>query len=422
MKDEVSGEYSLATPLGLSSILSPSFFPRVPLAMPYWNRATYAAIVRSIFSGSVVDGAALDDLRSLINVSLKVENVLLCASGSLALELALRACGVQRGDEVVIPTFCCSAVVPPILAVGAVPVLADIGEDLNLTVDTVAAAITQKTKAVIVPHLFGNPADIGAIAELAQKKNIRVIDDAAQALGATVDGRPVGSFGDAGIVSFGKEKICAGIGGGVLLANRAALIDESARDLAPSPRPTVWSQLAATQLHLRWRRWTLPLKAMLPRGRRDAPDSPPAPYGRTAMANLQAAVALSLVATLAENIAARRARVRAYQEFLGRDERLVLIPHRFGSACLSHVVRILPKRGGQDIASGVVDALAAEGYEVQGSYVPIHLLGNFPECVWDCLPYSERVWPDLVELPCEPSVRLDDVERIAAIVKRVVAR
>ena len=89
---------------------------------------------------------------------------------------------------------------------GATPVLADIGEKLNPPVGTVRAVLTQKTRAIIVPHLFGDPADIEGIAELAARKNIRVIDDAAQALGATIHSRPVGSFGAAGILSFGNER------------------------------------------------------------------------------------------------------------------------------------------------------------------------------------------------------------------------
>src|SRR5438309_11792940 len=119
MKDEVAEEFSLATPhTGLSFILSPLSFPRVPLAVPYWSNATYREIFHAIRSGGIIDGAAGQKLLSLISDTLKVENVFLCASGSFALELALRACGVQNGDEVIIPTFCCSAIVPPILAAG----------------------------------------------------------------------------------------------------------------------------------------------------------------------------------------------------------------------------------------------------------------------------------------------------------------
>jgi hypothetical protein len=153
----------------------------------------------------------------------------------LALEIALRACDVGKGDEVIIPTFCCTSVVPPILAVGACPVLADVGDELNITAETVEAALTQKTRAIVVPHLFGNPVDIKSIVDLAHSKDIRVIDDAAQALGATIDGRPVGSFGDLGILSFGSEKVCFGLGGGVVVSRqRKNLNGNLSIDLSPA--------------------------------------------------------------------------------------------------------------------------------------------------------------------------------------------
>ena len=187
---------------------------RVPLSAPYWNSATYRGILRSLLSRSVIHGPDVKKLVSSLIRELGVEEALLFSSGSFALEIALRACGVRARDEVVIPTFCCTAVVPPVLAAGAIPVLADVGEELNLTMENVERVLTDRTRAIIVPHLFGNPADIDAIIGLASGRDIRVIDDAAQALGATIDGRPVGGFGDAGILSCGREKICSGLGGG----------------------------------------------------------------------------------------------------------------------------------------------------------------------------------------------------------------
>lgn len=418
MKDEVSGEYFFAKPsTGLPFILPPSSFPRVPLAVPYWSTATYREIFRGVLSGNVTDGAELGKLHSLIADTLKVENIFLCGSGSLALELALHACRVRRGDEVVLPAFCCSAVVPPILAVGATPVLADVGDELNLTVETVAAALTHKTRAILVPHLFGNPADMKPIVELARSKNIRVIDDAAQALGATIDGQPAGSFGAAGVVSFGNQKICAGIGGGALVLRDKELLEDDLRLAIPAYLP-VLRRCLSTMFWNRWRRWTAPFAKI--RSTNADPGKAPSPYPKESMANLNAAVAASLIHALRENIAARRARVRAYQQLLGNDERLALIPHRSGSACLTQVVRVLSKSRTRDRASDAVKALAAAGYEIQGSYVPIHLLASFPQCVWDRLPYSERVWSNLIELPCEPSVDLDDLERIAAILAATV--
>jgi dTDP-4-amino-4,6-dideoxygalactose transaminase len=321
---------------------------------------------------------------------------------------------------VVIPTFCCTAVVPPILAVGATPVLADVGEELNVTAATVEAVLTRKTRAVVVPHLFGNPAEIDAMVNLVREKNIRVIDDAAQAMGAAIDGQAVGSFGDAGVLSFGSEKVCFGLGGGVIVSRRKEVCEAISRFhlSTPDAAPAV-ENLLSTLTWRCFRRWTLPLRSLMPRNGMVAPDSPAAPYLSGAMTNLSAAVAISLMRSLSENIAARRARVELYHELLGNTDGVELIPHGAGSACLTQVIRVLPKGRDDDLAAGIVGELGQLSYEVRGSYVPIHLLSKFDRCVWDRLPYAERVWPDLVELPCEPSVSLDDVERIVAIVKRV---
>jgi len=350
-----------------------------------------------------------------------VEEAVLCGSGSLALEIALRACKVREGDEVVIPTFRCTSIVSPILAVGARPVFADVGEELNITAETVDRVLTNKTTAIIVPHLFGNPADINSIVDLAYRKDIRVIDDAAQALGATIDGRPVGSFGDAGVLSFGNEKVCFGLGGGVVVSRQKKNLNGNLNINLSSAQlsPTLCTFLS-TLVWRRWRRWTLPLQAWFSHSIARGPDSSPSPYRREILSNLNAAAALSLLQTLDANIAARRAMVRAYQDLLGSDEHLELIAHQPGSACLSQVVHLSPGRRGSDLAAHLVEALRSAGYEVQGSYVPIHLVDCYQTCARQRLPYAERVWSDLIELPCEPDVSFAEVERIAGIVRRVV--
>ena len=422
MKDEVIGRVTdSSAPSFLSFIFPPASFPRVPLAVPYWTSETYRTIFHSLISGCVVDGPRVGALRAEIVEKLGVADALLCGSGSLALELALRACGVLVGDEVVIPTFCCSAVVGPIVAVGAVPVLADVGAELNLTVETVSLVLTRKTKAIIVPHLFGNPAEIGKIVELAGKKNIRVIDDAAQALGAAIDGKAVGSFGDAGILSFGAEKVCFGLGGGAVVTQRRGFLDNHPGLNLTLPRvvPTL-RNCWLTLFWRRWRGWTLPIYKLIHCSDGRDPEAPPSSYRQERLANLNAAVALSLVESLQENIEARRARVQAYRELLGDQERLELLRHRPGSACLTQVVRVTNNRSTEDLASTVIEALRNAGYEIQGSYVPVHRLAHGSICVWDDLSYADKVWPDLIELPCEPEVRLVQVEQIAGIVKAVI--
>ena len=422
MRDEVIVRHADSESSILSSFrLPPAYFPIVPLAVPYWNGETYRSILRCLISGHIIDGPELTELRSQIIATLGVDDALLCGSGSLALEIALRACEVKHGDEVVIPTFCCAAIVLPILAVGAVPVLADAGEEINLTVETVEPLLTRKTKAIVVPHLFGNPAEIGAIVELAHKRNICVIDDAAQALGATIDGQAVGSFGDAAILSFGKEKICFGLGGGAVVFRRKDLLGNFFDvDLTRTELRSTLGKLSSTLVWNHWRRWTLPLQSSLVRRDSHGPEAPLTPYRNENMANLNASVACSLMQSLAENLSARRARARAYRDLLQGVEGLQLIWHRAGSACLTQVVRILPTGRGRDLAAEIIAVLGGAGYEIQGSYVPIHLLGDYSQCVWDRLPNAERIWADLIELPCEPSVGLDQVERVAAIVKRTI--
>jgi dTDP-4-amino-4,6-dideoxygalactose transaminase len=398
-----------------------SYMYRVPLAVPYWNAATYRGILRSFLSGNVIAGPDRTKLRSAVIERLGVEDAIVCGSGSLALEIALRACGVQDGDEVVIPTFCCTSIVLPILTIGAKPVLADVGQELNITVEAVEAALTNKTTAVIVPHLFGNPADIQKIVDLAHLRNIRVIDDAAQALGAAIDGRPVGSFGDAGILSFGSEKVCFGLGGGVVAFRRKEYLNGVSKlDLPPAQLSTTLRTVFSTLAWRRWRRWTRPVQAWITLADSGNPDSPPAPYRKETLANLSAAVAVSLVETLERNIAARRVRVSAYRELLGDHPCVKLISHQAGSACLTQVVRVLPGAHGEDRSVRLINALRRAGYEVQGSYVPIHLLPYYERYARRHLSNAERLWSDLIELPCEPEVSIANVERIVRVVKRAL--
>ena len=138
------------------------------------------------------------------------------------------------------------------------------------------------------------------------------------------------------------------------------------------------------------------------------------------MANLNAAVARSLIRSLPENLQARRARVDAYHRLLGNELGIELIRHSPGSACLTQVVRIGGKGGrgpcGKDHSGAGPSRLRSTGQLHADS-----LIDAYHQCVWDRLPYSDLVWPDLIDLPCEPSVAFDDLEQMTAIVKSIVA-
>ncbi len=146
------------------------------------------------------------------------------ANGTVALELALRGLGIAPGDEVITPARTYFASASCVVAAGARPVFADIDRDSqNVTADTLRAAITPRTKAVIVVHLAGWPCDMESILALAREHNLKVIEDCAQAHGALYKGRPVGSFGDVAAFSFCQDKIMttAGEGGMVTTSSEA---------------------------------------------------------------------------------------------------------------------------------------------------------------------------------------------------------
>jgi dTDP-4-amino-4,6-dideoxygalactose transaminase len=123
--------------------------------------------------------------------------------------------------------------------------------------------------------------------------------------------------------------------------------------------------------------------------------------------------------TLQANLSARRARVRAYHRLLGNED-LVLASHEDGSACLTQVVRVLPKSTRHDPASDLIASLRGAGFEVQGSYIPIHLLAPYQQLAVRSFPHAEKIWTDLVELPCEPDVSLEQIEQIVSIVKQTI--
>jgi dTDP-4-amino-4,6-dideoxygalactose transaminase len=165
-------------------------------------------------------GPNTEQLRSDLIVWSGCKNIELCASGTAASELALRAFKVGQGDEVILAAYDYAASFKNVLMLGAVPVLVDVTpEDFSIRVDQVRDAITAKTKAIVVSHLHGGVADMLAIMDIAKKHGISVLEDACQATGATLNGKRLGSLGTLGIISFGGSKLITAGRGGAILGN-----------------------------------------------------------------------------------------------------------------------------------------------------------------------------------------------------------
>jgi len=149
------------------------------------------------------------------------------ASGTDALHLSIDALGIGEGDEVITTPFTFIATAEAILYTGAMPVFVDIEPDtLNIDVSQIEANITKKTKAILPVHLFGHPADMINILDIAKKYRLKIIEDCAQSLGAEVNGKKAGSLGDAGCFSFYPSKNLGGYGdGGMVILNDSGVAD-----------------------------------------------------------------------------------------------------------------------------------------------------------------------------------------------------
>jgi perosamine synthetase len=190
---------------------------RVPLAQPWLTARERELVDRVLESGTLALGPMAVEFEDRVAALAGRRFGVACSSGTAGLHMAVRALGLGRDDEVVTTPFSFVASVNCLLYEGAVPRLVDIEEEsLGLDPDLVAAA-SERTRAVLPVHVFGRPCRIGPISRLAGERGWRLLEDACEALGSSVDGRPLGSFGDASVFAFYPNKqITTGEGGVVL--------------------------------------------------------------------------------------------------------------------------------------------------------------------------------------------------------------
>lgn len=160
------------------------------------------------------------ELESALEETFQSKHVQLVSSGTAAVSVALASAGVGAGDEVIMPAFTFVASFEAIMMLGAIPVLVDIDDTLGLDPEAVKAAITPKTKAVMVVQMCGSMAHMSALQDLCNANNLLLVEDACQAIGGTYQGKPLGSIGDLGCFSFDFVKtITCGEGGAVVTNN-----------------------------------------------------------------------------------------------------------------------------------------------------------------------------------------------------------
>lgn len=162
-----------------------------------------------------IGGKYVDDFERTMEGYLGVKHVSGCSNGTDALVLGLKACGVKAGDEVITTPFTFFATAEAIASIGAVPVFVDIrSEDYTIDPDKIEEAVTDKTRAILPVHIFGAPCDMDRINEIADKYDLKVIEDDAQAIGSEYKGKKAGTLGDVGCFSFYPTKNLGGAGDG----------------------------------------------------------------------------------------------------------------------------------------------------------------------------------------------------------------
>jgi dTDP-4-amino-4,6-dideoxygalactose transaminase len=343
-----------------------------------------AAVARVLASGNFILGPEVaafeDEFASFVGTSYAVG----VNSGTSALHLALLACGIGPGDEVITVPFTFVATIAAIEYTGAKPVLIDVDpETLTMDPAVLEAAISPRTKAIVPVHIYGQTADMTALLEIATRHGVPVIEDAAQAHGATHGNRSAGSMGLAGCFSFypGKNLGAAGDGGAV--TTNDADVARKLRLLRD------WG--SATKYRHEIKGFNFRLDA------------------------IQAAILRVKLRALHDWTAARQAHARFYREAFGRAG-ITTIGEREGDRHAYHIFAIRSHNREE-----VIRQLASEGIATGIHYpIPVHLQDAYPGLGGPgSFPVSEHASQEVLSLPIYPELSEDTLARIVDLVAAV---
>lgn len=352
----------------------------IPAAKPVIGDEEVDAAVRVLRGGRVVQGPEVAAFEDEFGDFVEGRTCVAVNSGTSALHLALLALGIGPGDEVVVPSFSFAASANAVRLVGAEPVFAEIDEDtFCLDPDAVAGAIGPRTAALMPVHLYGHPAPMGRLTQLAQRHGLAVVEDACQAHAAALHGRPVGAFGEAACFSFYPTKNMHALEGGMIVVPDAA---------------------RARTLRL------LRNQGMEQRYENEIVGA------NMRMTDVSAAVGRVQLERLEGWTERRRANAKAFDSGITG---LVVPPVADGARHVYHqyTVRV---PGGAGVRDAVRRELEANGVGCAVYYpTPIHRLKPYEHCGAD-LPVTDRASAEVLSLPVHPSLTPTDLDMIVAAV------
>ena len=346
-----------------------------------------AAMHRVVEQGDFILGQDVDAFEAEFAAYCETDHAVGLDSGLSALELGMRALGIGPGDEVLTPVNSFIASSSAISMVGATPVWVDADpETYNLDLDAARAAITPRTKAIMVVHLYGQPADMGAVAAVARDHGLRVIEDACQAHGARWAGRRAGSFGDVAAFSFYPGKNLGAYGDGGILTTGDPDLAERVRTMRNYGQRRKYEHVT-----MAWNR---------------------------RLDTIQAAVLRVKLRRLDGWNEARRRHAAIYDRLL--DDAGVVVPRAVSRA--EHVYHLYVVQVSEP---GRLQArLAERGISAGRHYpVPIHLQGAYRERGLGpgTYPVTETLADRVLSLPMYPELGVDQIERVSDAVRQLAA-
>jgi len=198
----------------------------IPIAKPLIGEEEKRAVAEVLESGMIACGPKTEAFEKQFATFVGTKHAIATSSGTTALHLALVSLGIERGDEVIVPSFSFIATANSVLFCNATPVFCDVNsKTFNIDVEKIEKLITERTKAIMPVHLYGQPADMNPIVEIAEKHGLHVIGDAAQAHGAKYNGKMVGTFGDLECFSLYPTKNMTTGEGGMITTNNDELVE-----------------------------------------------------------------------------------------------------------------------------------------------------------------------------------------------------
>lgn len=368
----------------------------LPFSKPSIDEETIASVVDTLRSGWITSGPKVPEFEKQLSVYFGGREVRTFNSGTCTMEIALRIAGIGEGDEVITTPISWMATANVILEVGATPVFADI--DLatrNIDLDLLEAAITSKTRAIIPVYLAGRPLDMDRLYALATKYQLRVIEDAAQAIGSSWQGKAIGSFGDFVSFSFQANKNITTSEGGCLVLNNATEARLAEKYRLQGVTRSGWDGIDVDVLG-----------------------------GKYNMTDIAAAIGLGQFAKLDAITAHRRQLAQHYFDTLGGDfearsgAQLPLKDFENGNWHLFQLV--LPDR----ITRPEFMALMKQhNIGVGFHYAPIHLFTLYRELGFKAgmFPVAERVGKQIVSLPMFYAMSKVDVARVCVAMNAVLS-